>query len=113
MVTTIDIDLSTEMARLRLPATVASRLQSLLDRQAGKKLACPLSVTVRKCTKVTASGPCCVEEHSCRPQCPSPCAEGVWDDKTEIICDDDWQRAAEKVVHSLTVTSSPPAAIQT
>ena len=30
---TVDIDLSADLARLRLPATVASRLQSLLDRQ--------------------------------------------------------------------------------
>ncbi len=30
---TIDLDLPTDLARLRLPAAVASRLQSLLDRQ--------------------------------------------------------------------------------
>ncbi len=30
---TIDVDLPTDLARLRLPAAVATRLQSLLDRQ--------------------------------------------------------------------------------
>ena len=30
---TIDVDLPADLARLRLPAAVASRLQSLLDRQ--------------------------------------------------------------------------------
>jgi hypothetical protein len=33
MPVTIDIDLPADLARLRLPAAVASRLQSLLDRQ--------------------------------------------------------------------------------
>jgi hypothetical protein len=36
---TIDVDLPTDLARLRLPAAVGSRLQSLLDRQdAGDRL---------------------------------------------------------------------------
>ncbi len=30
---TIDVDLPTDLARLQLPAAVAARLQSLLDRQ--------------------------------------------------------------------------------
>ena len=32
---TIDVDLPTDLARFRLPAGVASRLQGLLDRQDG------------------------------------------------------------------------------
>lgn len=32
---TLDVDLPADLARLRLPAAVASRLQSLLDRQDG------------------------------------------------------------------------------
>ena len=36
---TVDFDLPADLARLRLPAAVASRLQSLLDRQdAGRPL---------------------------------------------------------------------------
>jgi ribosome assembly protein YihI (activator of Der GTPase) len=36
---TIDVDLPTDLARLRLPAAVAARLQHLLDRQdAGETL---------------------------------------------------------------------------
>ena len=63
-----------------------------------------VSVSVRKGTKVSASGPPPPNEHSCRPICPSLYAEGVWGDKNTVICRFRWQPETEKVVPSQTVT---------